>query len=250
MKLTAVLLDDERNGREVLKRLLESNCSEVEVVDMASNITEAIALANDHKPDILFLDIRLGNDLGLDIIPFLAEPLPHIIVTTSYQEFAIKAIKARAIDYLLKPIVRDELKSAIKKVMDLHAANGNEITDKTEFSTNGFHSSKRIAVPVSDGLTFVDMENIIRCEASGSYTQIFLKAGTTMLLSLALGEVEKMLTEHNGFFRIHHSSIINTGAVVRYIRSDGGYVLLCDLSRVPVSQRKRKKFLQFIGVTD
>ena len=113
MKLTAVIVDDERRGRELLNQLLQVHCPEVEVKAMASSVDEGIEVVNRLSPDVLFLDIRIGNEFGFDLLPSLTVPMPAIIITTAHQEYAIKAVKVQAIDYLLKPIVSDELKSAV-----------------------------------------------------------------------------------------------------------------------------------------
>src|SRR5689334_14319120 len=118
MRLKAVILDDELSGRQVLRGLIETDCPEVEVVALASSMDHAKVMIKENLPDILFLDLKLGNDFGLDIEPFLPEPCPHIIVTTAHAEFAIRAIRAGAIDYLLKPIVNEELKKAVEKIKD------------------------------------------------------------------------------------------------------------------------------------
>lgn len=241
MKLTALILDDETSGCEVLGQFLKKDCPEVEIIGTVSSIEEGIKFANEYKPDILFLDNRVGNDLGLDIIPFLCKPLPHIIVTTAYQEFAIKAIKAKALDYLLKPVVSDELKAAVGKVKNVRQE---AISSKQPVAI--ISREKRIAVPSVDGLIFINTQDVIRCEASGSYSVIYLKPKGQIIISVGIGAMEEMLPSHLGFFRVHHSSIINVSEVVKYVKNDGGYVVLSDKSKVSVSQRKKTRFLDFI----
>lgn len=236
MRLKALILDDELSGRQVLRRLVEINCPDVEVVALASSIAQAKLMIDENRPDILFLDLKLGNDFGLDIETFLPEPAPHIIVTTAYAEFAIKAIKANAIDYLLKPIVNEELKKAIEKIKDF----------RNSKNTIGIVPEKRITVPASDGLVFVNTQDVIHCEASGAYTVIHLKTKEKLVISANLGEVEAMLPERLGFFRAHHSSLINVSEVVRYVKNDGGYVVLSDKTSVTVAQRKKRRFLDFM----
>lgn len=243
MNLKAVILDDERRGREVLIQSLEAECPEVEVAGMFSSIAETVAALKEDKVDILFLDLKLGVDFGLDILPLLPGAPPHIIIITAHGEFAIKAFKTDAVDYLLKPIIGEELKAAVAKVRILCQ----ESTASKE-TTSLISREKRITVPSIDGLIFVNTQDVIRCEASGSYTTIFLKTKEQIVISVNIGEVEEMLPEYLGFFRVHHSSLVNVYEVEKYVKNDGGYVVLSDKSRVAVSQRKKSRFLDLIKV--
>lgn len=239
MKLTAVIVDDERRGRELLAQLLGVYCPEVQVLAAAATVDEAIEVINLHHPDMLFLDIRIGTGFGFDVLPALTEPLPSIIVTTAHQEYAIKALKVQALDYLLKPIVSDELKSAVRKVQ--------EHKEKTPSGSSPITSSdQKIAIPTAEGYIFLKTERIIRCEASGAYTEIYLKEGSKLVTSTNLGEFEKLLPESWGFLRVHHSSIINMAEVTMYIKAEGGSVLMSDKSKVTVSQRKKSAFLEAV----
>jgi two-component system, LytTR family, response regulator len=242
MTLTAVILDDERRGRELLARLLELHCPDVAIKAMSSNLDEALDAIKTHAPEVLFLDMRIGNEYGFDLLPSLGANPPHIVVTTAHQEYAIKALRAEAVDYLLKPIVSDELKAAVQKVRD-KKAQANAAPLKTD--TPPAAPDKKISIPTTEGLLFVKVENIIRCEASGTYTDIFTKDGK-ILTSINLGEFEKLLPEAWGFLRIHHSSLINMAEVTMYMKNDGGYVLMSDKSQISISQRKKAHFLQMM----
>lgn len=243
MLITAVIVDDERRGRELLGKLLEVHCPEVQVLASAATVDEAIEVINLHHPDMLFLDIRIGAGFGFDVLPALTEPLPSIIVTTAHQEYAIKALKAQALDYLLKPIVSDELKSAVRKVQERKEKEPSEVKAT---ATPAASSERKIAIPSAEGYIFLRADNIIRCEASGAYTEIFLKEGGKLVTSTNLGEFEKLLSESWGFLRVHHSSIINMAEVTMYLKAEGGSVLMSDKSKVPVSQRKKSAFLEAV----
>lgn len=240
-KLAAVILDDERRGRELLAKLLELHCPDVDVKAMAATLDEAIEAVKTHTPDILFLDVRIGNEFGFDMLPSLGHHAPHIIVTTAYQEYAIKALRAQATDYLLKPIVSDELKAAVQKVRE---KKGHTAEPANPGPVQGV-ADRKIAIPTFEGLIFVKVADIIRCEASGTYTEILLKEGK-ILTSTNLGEFEKLLPEQWGFLRIHHSSLINMAEVSMYIKGDGGYVVMSDKSKISISQRKKGHFLQMM----
>lgn len=242
-KLTAVILDDERRGRELLAKLLELHCPDVEVKAMTSTLDEAIEAVQTNTPDILFLDVRIGNEFGFDMLPSIGSNPPHIIITTAYQEYAIKALRAQATDYLLKPIVSDELKAAVQKVREKKGQTSSPEQNNT--APVQPVADKKIAIPTSEGLTFIKVADIIRCEASGTYTEIRMKEGK-LLTSTNLGEFEKLLPEQWGFLRIHHSSIINMAEVSMYIKGDGGYVVMSDKSQITISQRKKGHFLQMM----
>lgn len=242
--ITAVIVDDERRGRELLAQLLEVHCPEVQVLAAAATVDEAIEVINLHHPDMLFLDIRIGTGFGFDVLPALTEPLPSIIVTTAHQEYAIKALKVQALDYLLKPIVSDELKSAVRKVQERKEKESPEIEINSVSQVTS--SERKIAIPTIEGYIFLKTDRIIRCEASGAYTEIFLKEGSKLVTSTNLGEFEKLLPESWGFLRVHHSSIINMAEVSMYIKAEGGSVLMSDKSKVTVSQRKKSAFLEAV----
>lgn len=242
INLTAVIVDDERRGRELLNQLLQVHCPEVEVLTLASTVDEAIEAVNSHHPDILFLDIRIGNTFGFDVLPSLVEPLPAIIITTAHEEYAIKAVKVQATDYLLKPIVSDELKSAVRKVMEKKKSTGAEPAS----SSGAVTGEKKIAIASAEGLIFIKADHIIRCEASGAYTEIYVKEGSKIVTSTNLGEFEKLLPESMGFLRVHHSSLINLAEVSMYVKAEGGSVVMSDKSKVPISQRKKASFLEAI----
>lgn len=245
MALTAVILDDERRGRELLAKLLELYCPDVLIKAMTATLDEAQQALTTHSPDMLFLDMRIGNEFGFDLLPSLGPNPPHIIVTTAYEEYAIKALRAQATDYLLKPIVSDELKAAVQKVREKKTVM-DETATKTEMPTAPA-GEKKISIPTSEGLLFIKVGNIIRCEASGTYTELYTKEGK-ILTSINLGEFEKLLPEAWGFFRIHHSSLINMAEVNMYLKNDGGYVVMSDKSQISISQRKKPHFLQMMKV--
>lgn len=238
--INAVIVDDERRSRELLKTLLQLNCPEVVVKALASTLDEASQMIKEFSPEIVFLDVRLGDEFGFDLLPYLPDPPPAIIFTTAHEQYAIKALRSHAADYLMKPIVSDELKAAVERTM-------RQITTKakTEPASTGLPPSK-FAIPTADGSIFVNIMDIVRCEASGAYTEIFRKGEKPILASVNLGEFEKTLTEQAGFLRIHHSTIINLAEIDRYIKTNGGYVVMSDESKVQISQRKKAQFTEIL----
>jgi two-component system, LytTR family, response regulator len=244
MKLTAVIVDDERRNRELLNQLLATHCENVQVLALCETVDLAIEVINTRRPDIVFLDVQMGNDFGFDILPSLTPPQPSIIITTAHEQYAIKAVKAQALDYLLKPIVSDELKNAVNRVVE-QKQKDQDVNNPVNASP-GMANDKRITIPTAEGLLFIKAENIIRCEASGAYTEIFLKDKSKLMTSMNLGEFENILPESWGFLRVHHSSIINLAEVAMYVKGEGGKVVMSDKSTVQVSQRKKPAFLEAI----
>jgi len=249
--LTSIIVDDEFKSRESLKALIENFCTEeVTVAAVCQNATEAIEAIYKNKPDVLLVDIQLQRETGFDIGEKLDKINFEIIFTTAYSEFAIKAFKFSAIDYLLKPIEIAELKKAIAKVQKRAAGDLSERMTQLAINLKGnSHRHPKLAIPSSDGLVFVDVDNIIYCEASGNYTNIHMGDNRKFIVSRTLKEYEDLLTEQD-FFRIHNSYLINLNSIKRYIRGDGGQVVMVNDTTLDVSKAKKKPFLDKIKMQD
>ncbi len=245
--IKCIIVDDEQKSQESLKILLEDFCKGVEVKALCQNVTEAITALATHNPDLVFLDIHLQRETGFDLLTQAEKIDFEVVFTTAYSEYAIKAFKFSAIDYLLKPIDIEELRKAVEKVQKKH--NGN-ITDRLDQlilnlkNTTG--QNYKLALPTTDGLIFVQIENIIYCEASSNYTQIFTQDGKKHLVSRTLKEYEDLLTDQN-FFRIHNSYLINLNLIKKYVRGEGGYVVMANDVSLDVSKRKKEAFLARLG---
>jgi two-component system, LytTR family, response regulator len=243
----SIIVDDEMKSRESLRILLEEFCGNVEVMAVCQNVSEGVDAIAQHKPDVIFLDIQMQRETGFDLLDKIKPINFEIIFTTAYSEYAIKAFKFSAIDYLLKPINIDELKKAVYKVeKKLHS----RIADRVEqliqnLKPVSIHNFK-LALPTSDGLIFVKVDDIIYCEASSNYTQIFTSDGKKHLVSRTLKEYEDLLADHN-FFRIHNSHLINLGSIKKYVRGEGGYVIMSNDVSLDVSKRKKEAFLGKLG---
>ena len=245
--IKCIIVDDEQKSQESLKILLEDFCKGVEVKALCQNVTEAINALATHNPDLVFLDIHLQRETGFDLLTPAKKIDFEVVFTTAYSEYAIKAFKFSAIDYLLKPIDIEELRKAVEKVKKKQ--NGN-ITDRLDQLILNLRNSSgqnyKLALPTSDGLIFVQIENIIYCEASSNYTQIFTQDGKKHLVSRTLKEYEDLLTDQN-FFRIHNSYLINLNLIKKYVRGEGGYVVMTNDVSLDVSKRKKEAFLARLG---
>ncbi len=247
--LKALIIDDEQNSREALRGKLGLFCPEIEITGEAENVEDAFVFCEENKPDLLFLDINLAGDDGftlLDRLGATGERLPEIIFITAHDEYAIKAIKFSASDYLLKPIDPEELVKAVRKVEAKRDVDPSpKLSVLLENIRQAADSPKKIVIPSSDGLHVFKVSDITRCESSSNYTQFFLVTGKTMLASKTLKEFDGMLTDYN-FERIHKSHLINMNYVKRYVQSDGGYVIMEDGSRIPVANRKKEQLVTLL----
>jgi two-component system LytT family response regulator len=240
--LRSIIVDDEPKSRENLKIILQDFVSNVTVEALCANVDEAVSAINNLKPDIVFLDIEMQQETGFDLLNKVLEVEFEVIFITAYSEHAIRAIKFSAIDYLLKPIDIEELKGAIQRVIQ-----------KREVSTSGrlqilrdhFTAPKeklQIALPTAHGIIFTGIENILYCEASSNYTILYTADGKEYVASKTLKEYEDLLIDYN-FFRIHHSYLVNIGAIKKYVKGDGGQVVLSNNTSLDVSKRRRVDFL-------
>lgn len=243
--LRAIIVDDEAKARENLAILLQDFVKGVEVVGLCQKISEAVKAVELHSPDVVFLDIQLQRESGFDLLTALDEVNFEVIFTTAYTEYAIKAFKFSAIDYLLKPIDIEELKKAVSKVEKRVSQNmTSRLTHLVQHLKQG--SDSRIALPTLEGLVFVNIQDILYCEASSNYTQIFTSQ-EKYLVSKTLKEYDELLSDHN-FFRIHNSYLININSIKKYVKGDGGYVVLNNNTSLDVSKRKKEAFLNRIGI--
>ena len=245
--LNCIVVDDESKSRESLKILIEDFCEGVTVKALCQDVTEALQAIAEHKPDVVFLDIQLQRETGFDLLNQLKDVEFEVIFTTAFSEYAIKAFKFSAIDYLLKPIDIQELRLALSKV---EKRKGNVMSERLQQLLqnlrSGVSDNYKLALPTSDGLVFVKVGEILYCQASSNYTEITLTDGRKYIVSRTLKEYEDMLAEQN-FYRIHHSYLINLNEIKKYVRGDGGYVIMNNDKSLDVSKRKKEGFLSRIG---
>jgi two-component system LytT family response regulator len=242
----AIIVEDELHSREFLKNIVTTYCPELTLVALASSVTEGAAAITEHNPDIIFLDIEMQTGTGFDLLKLFPNPGFDVIFTTAYDHYAIQAIKFSAIDYLLKPIEIEELQNAVKKITD-KKTKGNDQQLALQMLLKNLQAPKKgdqsITLATSDGLEFVPLNNIIRIEASGPYSYFFLKNNKKIMVSRHLKEYEMLLSDY-GFFRAHNSHIININEVKRMVKTDGGYAVMSDDSKIGLSPKKKDDFMQ------
>lgn len=244
--LKGIIVDDEFKSRESLRILLEEFCEGVEVCALCQNVDEGIEAIKKFKPEIVFLDIQMQRESGFDLLTRIKDIEFEVIFTTAHSEYAIKAFKFSAIDYLLKPIDINELNRAIDKVEKKRSENISTRLENLIQNLRPAQGNHKLALPTLDGLVFVKVSDILYCEASSNYTEIVVQDGKKYVVSRTLKEYDDLLSEHN-FYRIHNSYLINLNAIKRYIRGEGGYVVMNNDQSLAVSKRKKEGFLEKIG---
>jgi two-component system LytT family response regulator len=243
--LKVVIIDDEKNALEVLELQLRQFCKDVEVVEKCDGGQKGIDAIKKHQPDLVFLDIEMPHVNGFDVLKETSQFNYDIIFTTAYDQFAIKAFKYSAIDYLLKPIDIIELQEAVEKGRN---KKGNlHLEEKmkflfTRFQENNKHTEK-IALPIGDSMQFLEPDEIIRCESDSNYTHIFLSDGKKITLSKTLKEVEENIAG-SPFFRVHQSHLINMNHIAKYMKGDGAYIIMKDGTQISVSRNKKEAFME------
>ncbi|HET9826749.1 MAG TPA: LytTR family DNA-binding domain-containing protein [Chitinophagaceae bacterium] len=249
--IRTIIIDDEPSAVNVLVMLLKKKCQDViEVIATSNSPFEGKKLIEKLSPDLVFLDIEMPGMSGIDLLRYFTNPTFRIVFVTAFDAYAVEAFKLSAIDYLLKPVEGDDILRAVLKIKKDIDRNHNTVEDQLHhleelLTRNTASSESKIGIALADKIVFVNITDIMYCEASGSYTNLCFHDGKRMVASKSLIDFESQLVDHN-FFRIHHSSLINLNRVQEFQRHDGGYVIMENGKRLEVSQRKRKDFLEAI----
>ena len=236
--IKAVIVDDEKHSVATLAWKIENFCPDVELMAQFTDSVEALGFIKENKPELLFLDIEMPRLNGFELLEELEDPDVKVIFITAYDEFGIKAVKANALDYLLKPVQNQELKAAIDKYKELRSTN-------TAANSNEAMKTGKIALATKESIEFVEPDDIICCSSDSNYTMIYLAGNRKKLISKTLKEVEQWLSSY-GFFRSHNSHLVNLKHIREYVRSEGGYLVLTDYIKAPVSRSRKDELLNII----
>jgi len=237
--ITAIVVDDELHGRENLKQIIENYCHEIQIVGTADNVVTAKELVGTFNPDVVFLDINMPVLDGFDFLEEYDKRSFMAVFVTAHEEFGIKALKAGAVDYILKPINIKEFKQSAKKLLQLKNKNTNQAPEP---------GNDKLVLPASHGFDIILFDDIIRLEAEGCYTKVVIKDGKNKLVSRILKDFEDTLPKEK-FIRIHKSHLINMKYVKDYSNINGSYVTMTDGSRIDISRRKVAEFITKIKTT-
>lgn len=245
--IRSLIIDDVEKARVALKSDLADYCPQIQVTGEADGVESGLRMISETSPQLIFLDIRMGDGSGFDLLERLQDKKVQVIFTTAYDEYAIKAFKFSAVDYLLKPVDPEDLIAAVKKVsehtespapfpLEVLMQNLKKIKDP----------DKKIALASSDKIIVVSLKDVVRCEAHGNYTLFFLSDKRQILVTRTMKDYEEMLEEYD-FLRVHHSHLINLNFLKEYVKIDGTYAVMADGAEVPVSVRKRDRLLGRLG---
>ena len=243
---TAILIDDDANLRAGMRQMLSRYAPDISIIGEADSVQSGVETISRLKPQVLFLDIQLTDGTGFDVLEQLAELngkiTSQVVFITAHEQYAIKAFRFSALDFLLKPVDPEELQKVIGKINQVLSQSDNyaHIDLLLENIRRKVDNFKRIALSTSDGIHLFEISDIIRCESEDNYTKFYIKNNKPILISKTLKEYEELLTEH-GFERIHQSHLINLAYLKSYIKKDGGYVVMADNSNLPISQRKKER---------
>ncbi len=242
--IKTLIIEDEQKSRDVLMKIIEKTCPELKVVGNAGNVTEGIEMIKSLKPDLVFLDITMPDGSGFDLLEQVGDQKFDLIFATASNSHAIRAFKYSACDYLLKPIDIEELRNAVLRVVKRKSeapdmGNLNFLIQQLKRSDDNF---QKITLPTGNAYEIINLKDIVRCEADGSYTYFYLTDKRKLMVSASLKHYEELLPEQD-FIRVHHHNLINMNHVIRFLKEDGGYAVMTDGSKIEISRRKKDQFM-------
>ena|ERR1051326_7039480 len=246
--IRTLIIEDEKKSREVLQKMIAKHCPGLEIVGTAASVAEGVEQVKALKPELVFLDIELGDGTGFDVLEKTQGIKFDVIFATAYDQYAIKAIKYSAIDYLLKPYDIDELKNAVKKISEKNRSSAPDI-DNIRFLLENFKKQdenySKITLPTGNAYEIVLIKDIIRCEADEGYTRFTLADKRKFLVTQILKHYEDILPADK-FIRVHHAHLINVDHVLRFLKEDSGYAIMSDGAKIEISRRKKDQFLEIL----
>ncbi len=240
MKLRAIIVDDERHSLETTAILIRKFCPDVEVIAELQSPIDAVEVINTEEPDLLFLDISMPKMNGFELLNVLTYKESDVIFTTAYDEYALEGFKQGAVHYLVKPIDAEDLVESVQRVKKKRS-------EGKLSGINGMGLKPKIPISSLNGVELIEVDQIIRCESDGNYTTIVLHQ-RKITVSKTLKEIEKQLVDFPFFFRLHNSHLVNLNQVVKYIRGEGGSVILSNQEEIGVSRSKKMELLEVLGI--
>ena len=243
--IKTLIIEDEQKSREMLAGIIQKNCPELTITGLANNVKEGVEMIKSQNPELVFLDISMPDGSGFDMLEQVAGHKFELIFATASDQHAIRAIKYSACDYLLKPIDIDELKLAVEKVVKKKNAipNMENLQFLIQHLKRADENFQKITLPTGNAYEIINVKDIVRCEADGSYTNFYLSDKRKLMISAGLKHYEDLLPESE-FIRVHHHHLINMNHVVRFLKEDGGYAIMSDGSKIEISRRKKETFME------
>ncbi|HEY8896690.1 MAG TPA: LytTR family DNA-binding domain-containing protein [Niastella sp.] len=245
--INAVLIDDEKNALELLEWQLQTWCPQVNAIALCTSADEGIAAINKYKPQLVFLDIEMPRKNGFEVVQAFNDPGFEVIFTTAYDQFALKAFKYAALDYLLKPVDASDLQAAVQRLEKLYRQR--DFKQQLNILLQQYQQPQslpgRVPLAMQDGISFADPQQIVYCDAASNYCFVHFTDKTKLVLSKTLKDMEDLLLPYN-FLRVHHSYLVNVAQVKRYVKSDGGYLEMSDGAHIPISRQRRDRIVELL----
>ncbi|UZO80547.1 response regulator transcription factor [Aquimarina sp. ERC-38] len=246
--MKVLIIDDENKARQLLRIILEEYCPQITTIQEAKDLPSGASLIKKHHPDLVFLDIEMPEYSGLDILEFVDKEAFHfeIIFTTAYSEYAIKAFQCSAMDYILKPIRPKQIQDVVARFEK--KTKNNSLHHRLHILSDSLKSANtsRIALPISDGIQFLAIDEIVCCKADGMYTKVFTISKEFFLISKPLKYFDQILKKHTTFFRSHRSFIINLKFIKQFVKKDGGYLILENDLTASISKDRKEKLITLL----
>lgn len=246
--INCILVDDEKNALEMMEWLLKTYCPQVQIVAMCNSAEQGIAAIQSEKPDVVFLDIEMPKMNGFDMLEKFDKLFFDVVFCTAYDQFAIRAFKYAALNYLLKPVDPEDLMLTISRIQEKRNLPTREQFELLLQNINQAPKTtpQRIALTSNDGLVFVSTQDIIYCEAESNYTHVVLANGRKILVSKVLKEIDEALSGPD-FYRVHSSFLININRIKKFIRGDGGYIVMDNDAPINISRNRRQEFMELFS---
>ena len=244
--IKAIIIDDEPGIRRMLSFMLKQHCPDVHIAGEADSVASAYTSITELKPDLVFLDIKLNDGTGFDLLKKFGKVDFSIIFITAFEEYAVKAFRFSAVDYLLKPVDADELKAAVEKLKHLLGAEQDlRVNTLIRNMKAQGKEEKKIVLRTAEKFHFINISDIILCAGEGNYTTFFLVNSEQVMVSKTIREFDEMLSEY-GFFRPHKSFLVNLAFIAGLEKGEGGFIIMKNSIRVPVSYRRKEDFLRIV----
>jgi two-component system LytT family response regulator len=243
--IRCLIIDDEKQSRNIIIEELSAYSSIIKIIGGADSASAAIPLIDDFRPDLVFMDIHLGDGSAFNVLEKISWHKFKLVFTTAHNEYALKAFDFNAMDYILKPISSTEIKRVIDRILNFEPV-GESILNKNFLLNHKNAMPKRIAIPNSSGIQLINISDILRCEADGNYSKIYTKKKEVIVSSKTLKEFDSLLFDFN-FERVHHSHLVNVQCIEKYLNKDSGYLQMIDGTLVPIAQRKKTYVISLLG---
>jgi two-component system, LytTR family, response regulator len=244
--IKALIIDDEPGIRKMMSLMLKQYCPDIHIAGEADSVVSGYEAIRDMRPDLVFLDIKMDDGTGFELLEKFDKVDFHVIFITAFEEYAVKAFRFSAIDYLLKPLEAEELIVAVEKLKHLlNAEQDLRVTTLIRNMKEGSKEDKKVVLRTQDRFHFVKVSEILYCESDGNYTTFYLESGSKIMVSKSLKEYDDILAEYS-FYRPHKSYLINLTFVTGFDKAEGGYIIMKNNARIPISSRKKEEFLRIV----